>query len=126
MSKLVKQIEELLDKNQQTRYLAAVITLDENNNTDGVMVKINCEAILYLGMADLLKENLNIVRSNLIVSGNNQSDVTLNDILDQEYENIRQGFISGDINDALINLASRLKKAKDETKLDDLDYDIRN
>lgn len=124
MSKLVKQIERLLEKNQQTKYLAVVISLDENLGTDGMLIKINCEPIVFLGLADLVKENLDIVRDNIIVPSNDSqppaADI-VSDILFQESENIRQGFVSGDVNNALINLAGRLKKAKDETKLDDLD-----
>lgn len=124
MSKLAKQIERLLEKNQQTKYLAVVISLDENLGTDGMLIKINCEPIVFLGLADLVKENLDIVRDNIIVPSNDSqppaADI-VSDILFQESENIRQGFVSGDVNNALINLAGRLKKAKDETKLDDLD-----
>lgn len=124
MSKLVKQIERLLEKNQQTKYLAVVISLDENLGTDGMLIKINCEPIVFLGLADLVKENLDIVRDNIIVPSNDSqppaADI-VSDILFQESENIRQGFVSGDVNNALINLAGRLKKAKDETKLEDLD-----
>lgn len=129
MSKLVKQIEKLLEKNQQTKYLAVVVSLDENLGTDGMMIKINCEPIVFLGLADLVKENLEIVRENIIVPSRDSqppaADI-VSDILYQESENIRQGFVSGDVNNALINLAGRLKKAKDETKLDDLDFDVRN
>lgn len=129
MSKLVKQVEKLLEKNQQTKYLAVVVSLDEDLGTDGMMIKINCEPIVFLGLADLIKENLEIVRESIIVPGSSSqppaADI-VSDILSQESENIRQGFVSGDVNDALINLAGRLKKAKEETRLDDLDFDVRN
>jgi CRISPR/Cas system endoribonuclease Cas6 (RAMP superfamily) len=113
---------------ENSPYILIGATVNKESQFADHIVFHTLSPLVYVGVYDILAEKLEVIREWMISEAQPKKhkeatsvlDVKLNEILDEEYENLKSGIISGDFNDSILNLVEKINKMKKEVKIDDI------
>jgi hypothetical protein len=126
---LSEKIHELVlkqDYNQDTAF--TLICLEVNKKTGEKYTPFYKKAsdLELLGLIDIMHSTLEAERENVFVGPDKERDTldtAIDSVYKELYSDIRQGLLSGDLNDVAIDFIDRLKSVKGSINIDDLNDD---
>lgn len=116
---ILKETEQLSRKHDRKKHVIIVATLNNKGRIDSSAIFNNLNPITFVGVHSLLSEQYKSVRDIVAYAPPKESNMPPIDpltekiytILDEEMDGLRAGVISGDINDVIVNIVEKLKKA---------------
>jgi hypothetical protein len=126
---LSEKIHELIvegNYKKETAFFLTLLEVDKENGTKFNPVYKRATNLELLGLVDILHGVLEAEREEVLMgpaANKDTLDVAIDSVYQELYENIRQGLLSGDLNDVAIDFIDRLKSVKENINIDDLKQD---